>query len=102
MKDTKDNKFIQQETTIEFIEEIVVELYTKYKIPLIVLGSLILLVFLIPVVWSWILPFYCNDSIIWSLIELLLVVFVYGLFLPFVGNVLYVAWKLSNCNRQSD
>ena len=102
MKDTKDNKFIQQETTIEFIEEIVVELYTKYKIPLIVLGSLILLVFLIPVVWSWILPFYCNDSIIWSLIELLLVVFVYGLFLPFVGNVLYVAWKLSNCNRHRD
>ena len=87
----------EQKKNIEFIEDIIEELYKKYKLPFKIIVSIIVIIIIFPIIWSWVLPFYCNDSIIYSLIELLLIIFIYGLFLPLIGNIFYIAWKLSNC-----
>ena len=90
-------KYEEQQKNIEFLEEIIGELSKKYKTGFKVIVSIIIVILIFPIIWSWVLPFYCNDSIVYSLIELLLIVFVYGLLLPFIGNIFYIAWKLSNC-----
>ena len=91
------SKYDNQKTDIEFIENVTKELYKKYKTVFKVIISLLLIILIFPIIWSWVLPFYCNDSMLYSFIELLLIIFVYGLFLPFIGNIFYIAWKLSNC-----
>lgn len=90
-------KFINQITNIEFLEKTVPELIKKYKILSIVILSILFFFFVLPILWSWFLPFYCNNNIAYSFIELLLVIFVYGLIFPFIGNIWFIAYKLSNC-----
>ena len=98
-KTKQREKFIIQKLNVEFVEETSKELYKKYKIFGIIFASVLFFIFLLPILWSWILPFYCNNSILWSFIELLLVVFVYGFIFPYIGNIWFIAYKLSNCDR---
>lgn len=93
------NSFNTQEKDYEFFEELSKQLFKKYKKPLIICVSVFAVLISIPIIGSWIVPFYCNESKKQSFMELFLVIFVYGLLLPVIGNILFISWKLSNCEK---
>ena len=90
------SKYDNQKTDIEF-RKCYKKLYKKYKTVFKVIISLLLIILIFPIIWSnKVLPFYCNDSMLYSFIELLLIIFVW-IIPSALLEIYFIAWKLSNC-----